>query len=134
MTIEGKQLRENDAEFAIRFTRVTLHLWPTFTGIFALAVGAQSTESALLVSYGIPWWALGALLIASGLLLLWGRITRWWPPLALGDFIVGTECLIMAIIMGITAFDGHSSGLSVGLWLFPGVLFELHSVLRVRWR
>jgi hypothetical protein len=127
--------QQDDANDALRATRTGLHFWPFVLGALALTP-VLSTETGLLVWYGLPYWGLGVALIAGGLVLLAGRGSNRWLErrwiLAAGDLVVGTECLTMAAMMAIASAHGHASWLSVGLWLFPGLMFQLQCVLRVR--
>lgn len=124
----------DDAEISVRLIRALGQAWVILIGIFALDAPVHSTETKLLISYGLPHWMLGAAFIFGGVWLVLARIIKNWVFFALGDFIIGTICLIMAAVMAAGTLTEQASGVSIMLWLLPAGLFELHCVLRARWK
>jgi hypothetical protein len=136
MARDVERLRESDATTGIKFHRFVLHFWPLLAGAVTWASPAWSTETHLLVARGLPDWSLGAGLLGGGVLLLMARLTarmahsRW--AFVVGDFIVGAACLTMAAIMAVGWFHHRASGISACLWLFIGLNYQMHTVLRIR--
>lgn len=125
--------RTADINNGLEIIRVLGHSWVTLTGILALTP-TLSTETKLLVSAGLPYWTLGVTLLVGATWLTVARFIHNWWFFAIGDLVVGTMCFTMVTIMLIGSINGHASYLSVMLWLLPASMFQLHAILRWRWK
>lgn len=125
--------RTVDIHTGLEIIRILGHIWVILTGLLALTP-TLSTETSLLVSAGLPYWTLGLTLLVGGLWITAARIIGNWWLFAVGDVLIGSMCFAMVTIMLIGSINDRASYLSVMLWLLPASLFQLHAILRWRWK
>jgi hypothetical protein len=130
------RLRDTDAKAGIAFTRLLLHIWPIVAGVATWRSDTWSTETHQLVGYGLPHWSLSVGLMGGGIVLILARVgsrllhSNW--VFVLGDFAVGAACLMMSAVMFIAAMHQKAGYISFALWLFVGLMYQLHTVIRLR--